>query len=295
MNNWINKPGSGLWRGEKGIRSGGRVFIFLFFVAIIQTALFGSCSIFYGVLFKLSSFFPHQLQAVVYNSYEIIKINFILVVAEISLLIAAFSATKIMAKIEDKSISEYYLFSKNKLKLYFFGIFWGAIASFFVFFALYILFPKSFLVRNSFYHLYLTLIYDFFLFSLFGIVEEVLFRGYALKTLKKNIGFWPASLITSAAFMLFHSQKFDSDIFSSNQLILLFVEYFLAGIFLSCAVRRTGSLFWSIGFHGIWDFLVNFLTGYLFVGLSLKYNSLVGSEICIFTVIVGIFLLSFGK
>jgi membrane protease YdiL (CAAX protease family) len=42
---------------------------------------------------------------------------------------------------------------------------------------------------------------------LLGISEEYMFRGYALQSLWRSLGFWPAALITSGLFVAAHLSK----------------------------------------------------------------------------------------
>ena len=106
-------------------------------------------------------------------------------------------------------------------------------------------------------------------FLLVGLLEEYLFRGYFQFTLSRGlvsvgnlisrpharaIGFWIATLITSALFFLAHTSNDGED-----KVGLLLV--FLAGVAFVVALWRTGSLWWAIGFHTAWDWSQSFLYG----------------------------------
>jgi uncharacterized protein len=81
-----------------------------------------------------------------------------------------------------------------------------------------------------------------------GFGEEFLFRGYALKTLAEGIGFWPAAIFLSSIFGLVHL------IFKPQENWIDPVSVALYGIFWCLTLRRTGSLWFAIGFHAMSDY-----------------------------------------
>ncbi len=89
---------------------------------------------------------------------------------------------------------------------------------------------------------------------LIGLTEELAFRGYLQQVLSRGLGFWPAALVTSLIFGLLH-------ITNSHESVIGIANVCGAGLILCLALRRTGSLWWSIGFHAGWDFSENFLYG----------------------------------
>ncbi len=83
---------------------------------------------------------------------------------------------------------------------------------------------------------------------LVGLAEETLFRGYALRVLADGMGFWPAAILLSALFGALHffGKPFETPVdFASVSLI---------GLFFCWTLRRTGDLWWAIGFHAGFDF-----------------------------------------
>jgi hypothetical protein len=91
-------------------------------------------------------------------------------------------------------------------------------------------------------------------FLLVGLSEELLLRGYLQQTLARGIGFWPAAIILSIAFGASHGGN------PGEQAIGLIS----AGTFglVSCyALRKTGSLWWSIGAHAAWDWGQSYFYG----------------------------------
>jgi hypothetical protein len=81
-----------------------------------------------------------------------------------------------------------------------------------------------------------------------GFAEEFLFRGYALKTLAESIGFWPAAIVLSSLFGLVHL------IFKPHEGWIDPISVALYGVFWSLTLRRTGSLWFAVGFHAASDY-----------------------------------------
>jgi CAAX protease family protein len=83
---------------------------------------------------------------------------------------------------------------------------------------------------------------------LIGLSEEILFRGYFLYTLADGIGFWAAAILESIGFGALHyfTKPFErwEDWFAVT----------LITIFITLALRRTGSLAFPIGMHAAFDF-----------------------------------------
>jgi len=89
---------------------------------------------------------------------------------------------------------------------------------------------------------------------LVGLNEEYLFRGYALQTLARGIGFWPAAVLLSLFFGVAHLTKPHENIFDIANIVLL-------GLLLCFTVSRTGSLWLAVGFHFAFDFMQFFVIG----------------------------------
>jgi uncharacterized protein len=84
------------------------------------------------------------------------------------------------------------------------------------------------------------------MFLAVGLYEEFFFRGYSLFTLARGIGFWPAALTLSASFGLIHlgnpGEHWQGALAAAA-----------IGLFLCLTLRRTGSLWFAVGFHVAWD------------------------------------------
>lgn len=84
---------------------------------------------------------------------------------------------------------------------------------------------------------------------LLGLFEELLFRGYPLEVLSRGIGFWPAAIAISVIFGALHyfTKPMENWVDATTVGLL--------GLFLCFTVRRTGDLWFAIGFHTGFDFL----------------------------------------
>jgi hypothetical protein len=89
---------------------------------------------------------------------------------------------------------------------------------------------------------------------LLGLDEELQFRGYALASLTRGIGFWPAAILLSLGFAGDHLGKPMENVPDILNLVLF-------GLFTCYSVRRTGSLWFAIGFHAAFDFFAVSLYG----------------------------------
>jgi len=81
-----------------------------------------------------------------------------------------------------------------------------------------------------------------------GLSEELQYRGYALASLTRGLGFWPAALLTSLVFVWDHMSK-------PMETVPDLLNIGLLGLLVCYSVRLTGSLWFAIGFHAAFDFL----------------------------------------
>ena len=82
-----------------------------------------------------------------------------------------------------------------------------------------------------------------------GIAEETTFRAAGLITLAEAIGFWPAAIALSAIFGAIHY-------FGKGPVenIADALSVSLIGLFMSLTVWRTGSIWFAVGFHALFDY-----------------------------------------
>jgi len=102
-------------------------------------------------------------------------------------------------------------------------------------------------------------------FVLVGLSEEFAFRGYLQYTLTSGMGFWPAAILLSCVFALAHR----SNPGESNYGLLSVV---LFGLLFCLFLRRTGNLWWAVGFHAGWDWGQTFFYGVPDSGLRPYHN-----------------------
>jgi len=83
-------------------------------------------------------------------------------------------------------------------------------------------------------------------FLIVGFFEEFMMRGYTQFTLTQGIGFWPAAAIFSIAFGCIH-------LGNPGEAWIGALAAGLIGFFFCLTLRRTGSLWFAVGFHASWD------------------------------------------
>jgi len=140
-------------------------------------------------------------------------------------------------------------------------------------------------------------------FVLVGLAEEFAFRGYLQFTLTTGIGFWPSAVLLSALFGLAHAGNPGESKFGLFSVVLF-------GLLFCFFLRRTGNLWWAVGFHAGWDWGQTFFYGVPDSGI-LPYHNLfnctfngpnwltggsVGPEACVFTpIVLGIVAILFSR
>lgn len=90
--------------------------------------------------------------------------------------------------------------------------------------------------------------------------EELAFRGYLLAVAARRIRFWPAALLLSALFGLAHMGNHGENLLGIVQVVGI-------GLLWCLMIRRTGNLWFAIGFHAAWDWAETFFYGTLDSGL----------------------------
>jgi hypothetical protein len=90
------------------------------------------------------------------------------------------------------------------------------------------------------------------LFLLVGFYEEFLVRGYTQFTFTKMIGFWPGAILLSIGFGAFH-------IGNPGETWTGILGAAVIGFFFCLTLRRTGNLWFAVGFHAAWDWAESYL------------------------------------
>jgi hypothetical protein len=99
------------------------------------------------------------------------------------------------------------------------------------------------------------------LFLIVALFEEFCFRGYSLFTLTEGMGFWPAAIIMSLVFGGIH-------LGNRNEAITGALAAGAIGFFFCLTLRRTGTLWFAVGFHAAWDWGETYLYSVPDSGLS---------------------------
>lgn len=112
-------------------------------------------------------------------------------------------------------------------------------------------------------------------FVFVGLFEEFLFRGYTQYTLADGIGFWPAAILLSCSFGAVHLRNPGEDPVGAASVVM-------TGLVFAFALRRTGNLWFVVGWHASFDFGETFLfsvpdSGLLFDG-HLSNATLLGQK-----------------
>jgi membrane protease YdiL (CAAX protease family) len=84
--------------------------------------------------------------------------------------------------------------------------------------------------------------------------EELLFRGYWMFTLARRIRYWWAALFISVVFGGAHLANPGENAFGILQVVVI-------GLLFCLTIRRTGTLWFAIGFHAAWDWAETFFYG----------------------------------
>lgn len=226
--------------GSAGIRSGWRLAIFLL---ILAASVFGVFAI--GIL-RIPAAARIFDQGFLSPSLEYLT--------EIPTAICLLVCSLIMARIEKRSLGAYGLpYRRGASKQFLWGVVWGLC----VFSSLIVLIAAfhgfsfgGFALHRPSLLKYATLWAVGFL--LVGFVEEFLYRGYVQFTLAQSIGFWPAAVVCSVTFGAVH-------LLNPSENLAGAFEVFLFAIFACLTLRRTGSLWFAIGFHAAGDFAETFL------------------------------------
>jgi uncharacterized protein len=222
----------------KGLRSGWRVLVFaaIWFVALSLLGILAGVLVhhFHG---RVSSLSPGYV-----------------LVFELFSFLAVLVAASVMALFEKRSFADYLLPGRSAFKgRFWLGVFWGWAALTGLLFAIRLehgFFFGHFVLSGSRLPIDAGLWALAFLLTAF--FEEFSFRGYPLYTLSAGIGFWPAAVILSCLFGLVHLSNIGENWAGA-------LAAGSIGLFLCFTVRRTGSLWFAIGLHAMWDYAETFL------------------------------------
>lgn len=169
--------------------------------------------------------------------------------------VLVFLATLVMARIEKRSVLSYGFTDSRKLLRLASGAVWGFLS---LSLLVAVLWQGGFFVFDGRalsgvaawkYGLTWAL-----LFTLVGISEEALTRGYLQYTLTQGLGFWWSALLLSMVFMLLHA-------FLAHESPLGLFSVGALGMAFCLSLWYTKSLFWAVGFHAGWDWAQSYFYG----------------------------------
>jgi uncharacterized protein len=95
-------------------------------------------------------------------------------------------------------------------------------------------------------------VYYALFFLMVGFIEEFLLRGYSQWVLSQGMHFWPTAALLSAGFGALHGAN-------PGESKVGLVAAALIGFFFCLTLRRTGDLWWAVGFHMSWDWGESYL------------------------------------
>ena len=84
--------------------------------------------------------------------------------------------------------------------------------------------------------------------------EELIFRGYWLFTMSRRLGFWKTAWLLSAFFGAAH-------LGNHGETVIGIAHVFATGLLFCLIIRRTGNLWFAIGYHAAWDWAETFFYG----------------------------------
>jgi hypothetical protein len=226
----------------------------------------------WGLAFYIALFYPLQFVATRWAGSLTLDANGLwpMMLEELGVMLAAVLPALLLAKIERRRWGSYGLPGWQAFgKLFWVGAVWGFAGITLLLAAMYGLrvFELGHLVLHGARIVKFAVFWAVF-FLLVGFFEEFLLRGYSQFTLTRIIGFWPAAVLLSAAFGLIHLQN------AGEQWLGLLAAAAI-GFFFCLTLRRTGTLWFAVGFHAAWDWGETFFysvpdSGTIFPGHLLK-------------------------
>ena len=174
--------------------------------------------------------------------------------AELGLAIIALAPALLMSRIEGRAFGGYGLPpDKSFGKLFWLGGVWGMASLTLLLLAL--------RAAHAFYfgpvalHGVRALKFAAFWAAFFLIVafyEEFFTRGYTQFTLTDALGFWPAAILLSLGFGALHLEN-------PGENWVGILGAMMIGFFFCLTLRRTGNLWFAVGFHAAWDWGESYL------------------------------------
>ena len=238
--------------GPHGLRAGWRLALFVLIMIGLSVVLNAVVSLLGGgaISTNLKQITPLQLAAL-----------------EGALLFYTAGAAWIMAKIEGRKFGQYGLPASQALRKDFWvGLLWGFLTTSVTLLAIFAFHGVRLTGPTMHGATVLTSALAWTLtFLVVGLSEEFSFRGYAQFTLTTGMGFWPSALALSALFGFAHKGNSGENLFGELSVVLF-------GLLFCLFLRRTGNLWWAVGFHMGYDWGQTFFYGVPDSGLLPYHN-----------------------
>ena len=178
------------------------------------------------------------------------------VMTESSMMLAAILPGFVMARIENRPFGDFGLPARRAFgRNFWVGTLWGIVSLSVLMLALRIagVFEFGGLALSPHgTRLWKFALYYAGFFLLTGFFEEFLLRGYTQWVLSRGLNFWPAAALLSISFGAIHGTN-------PGEAKTGLVAAGLIGFFLCLTLRRTGDLWWAVGFHMAWDWGESYL------------------------------------
>jgi len=167
---------------------------------------------------------------------------------EFSLAVSVFTPAILMARIENRPVDEYGLPRREAFGRHFWvGMLWGFVAITALLVLMYGVGAYSFggLALHGTRMVRFAIFWAAF-FVMVALFEEFLLRGYLLFAIAQRVGFWKTAIVLSALFGAIHLANEGETFVGATGAALI-------GLFFCFTLRRTGSLWFAVGFHASWD------------------------------------------
>jgi CAAX protease family protein len=223
-----------VFKGPEGIRAGWRFLMYMVMFVAIGFAL----------MFIVQHSSPPTRAPALWS----------MLISEFLGFVAAVIPAVVMGRIERRSFGDYGLPLRSAFgKLFWVGALWGIVALTILILTLRGL--QGFYFGGLALHGMRIVKFAVFwgvVFLLVGFFEEFLIRGYTQFTLACGIGFWPAAVLLSGLFGALH-------LGNPGEAWVGALAAGLIGLFFCLTLRRTGNLWFAVGFHMSFDWGETFL------------------------------------
>jgi membrane protease YdiL (CAAX protease family) len=198
----------------------------------------------YLLLFRALRFCLHIL---IYYALSDVGQLWVLIAAELGLAIVAVAPALLMGRIENRPFGCYGLPLRNALGKLWVGVLWGFVSITMLLLALRVanVFDFGTLALHGLRMVKFAVFWAAF-FLIVGVYEEFFTRGYTQFTLTQVVGFWPAAALLSVGFGVLHLDNPGENFVGILGAVLI-------GFFFCLTLRRTGNLWFAVGFHAAWD------------------------------------------